>query len=252
MIKKFNYTGRKKLSRDRINISVVEDKPHKYFTVSLNLKGLRLPDEAKVYIEPYHKSSVMRFPFGTVANEVKPSNTLLTDIPSTSIVHFRIYVVDESEKLGRILRVAKEIKPKNLEGDTGNRKTILPIDWDKDLEQQIFRITFPNNDYPTLEINSRIENRKELVKTNPIFRSLVFPVALKEIVTKIAADSDEFDEGDDSWQSTWMKFIREVLHVYIEVDFESEEDVNYWIEEVVAAFCRKNRFRNKFEQALKK
>ncbi len=253
MIRKFNYTGRKKLNRDRIDISVVEDKPHKSFSATLNFKGLGLSDEAQVYIEPYYKSSFMRFPFGTVANEVKPANTLLTDIPSSSIVKFRIKVVDESNKLGRIIRLADKIKPRNLEGDTGNHRSILPIDWDQDLDQQIFRITF-KTEGPILEINKRIENRRDIVKTDLMFRSLVFPAVVKEVALKIASEFSEFEEGDDSWQSDWLKFIKDVLHVNIDVDFDddSEEEINHWVEEVVSAFCRKNKFRSKFEQAFKK
>lgn len=256
MIRKFNYTGRKKLNRQRIEISLADEKPYKSFTATLNLEGLGLSDDAKVYIEPYHGYSIMRFPFGTVANPVKPENTFLTDIPSTSIVRFKIKIVDESNKLGRIIRLADKVRPKNQEEDTGNRMSILHIDWDKDLDQEIFRITFPDNgDYPRLEVNKRIENAKELLKSDDMFRALVFPVIVKEVATQIASTWDEeFNDGDDSWQSKWMKFIREYLHVDVEVDFNDEtndDEINRWVDLVVSAFCRKNKFRNKFEQALK-
>ncbi|MBL0357700.1 MAG: hypothetical protein IPP72_12825 [Chitinophagaceae bacterium] len=203
MIRKFNYTGRKKLKRERINISIIDERPYKSFTATLDLKGLGLSDEARVYIEPYHKSSFMRFSFGTVSNLHTPQNTTLTDIPSTSIIKFRVKVVDETRKLGRIMRIADRVKPKNLE-ESGNRMSILHIDWDKDLDQQIFRVTFPDNDYPRLEINKRIENAKELVKSDLVFRSLVFPVAVRVIAERIALTwkDDEFDEDDSSWQST--------------------------------------------------
>lgn len=253
MIRKFNYTGRKKLNRQRVNISVADERPYKSFTATLDLKGLGLSGDAKVYIEPYYKSSFMRFPFGTVANPQTPDNTILTDIPSTSIIRFRVKVVDETTKLGRIIRVADKIKPKNLE-ESGNRMSILHIDWDKNLDQQIFRVTFPDNDYPRLEINKKIENAKELVKSNPIFRALVFPVAVRQVAERIAMTWNEFEEEDSSaWQSMWLKFIREVLHVNVEVDFDddtNEDEINHWVEEIVAAFCRKNKFRTKFEQAL--
>jgi len=252
MIRKFNYTGRRKLNRQRIDIFVVDDRPYKSFTATLDLKGLGLSDDAKVYIEPYYKSSFMRFAFGTIANPDLPENTILSDIPTTSIIRFRVKVVDETKKLGRIIRVADKIKPKNSEAGSGNRMSILPINWSVDLDQQIFRVTFPVNDFPMLEINSKIENRKELVKNDQVFRSLMFPSVIKEIVTKIAMTWDEFEEEDSSWQSTWLKFIKEVLNVNIDVEFDdgNEDEINHWVEEIVAAFCRKNKFRKNFEQAL--
>jgi hypothetical protein len=251
MIRKFNYTGRKKLKRQRVDISVADERPYKSFTATLDLKGLGLPDDAKVYIEPYYKSSFMRFPFGTVSNPQTPKNTILTDIPSTSIIRFRVKVVDETTKLGRIIRVADKIKPKNLE-ESGNRMSILYIDWDKDLDQQIFRIVF-DHEYPCLEINKRIENAKELVKSDQVFRSLVFPVAVRQVGYKIVNTWGDFEEEDSSWQATWLKFIKDVLKVNVDVEFDedrSEDEINHWVEEIVAAFCRKNKFRTKFEQAL--
>ncbi len=231
----------------------MDERPQKSFTATLDLSDLGLSEDAKIYIEPYYQSSFMRFAFGTVGNLVQPESTLLTDIPSTSIVRFRVKVVDESHKLGRIIRLADKIKPKNLDEDSGNRLSILHIDWDKDLDQEIFRVTFPENDFPRLEINKKIENAKEILKSDLMFRSLVFPVIVKEVATKIAATWDEeFNDGDDSWQSRWLEFIRIYLHVNIDIDFndKEEDEINYWIEEVVAAFCRKNKSRRNFEQAL--
>jgi len=253
MIRKFNYTGRKKLQRQRIDISIIDDKPYKSFTVNLDLKDMGLSDDAKVYVEPYYKSSFMRFAFGTVANPQVPENTVLTDIPSTSIIRFRVKVVDETKKLGRIIRLADKIKPKNLE-ETGNRMSILHIDWDQDLDQQIYRVTFPDNDFPRLEINKRIENAKELIKSDQTFRSLIFPVAVRLVAEKIAITSEDFDEEDSSWQSMWLKFIKNTLHVNIDLEFseDSEEEIGYWVEEVVSSFCRKNKSRTKFEQQLNK
>ncbi|MBI3133323.1 MAG: hypothetical protein HYZ14_01500 [Bacteroidetes bacterium] len=254
MIRKFNYTGRKKLSKDRVDISIINGKPYKSFSVKLNLKGLKLSDDAKIYIEPYHRSSFMRFYFGTVANELNPESTFLTEIPSTSIVLFRVKIVDETNANGRIVRFADKIRPKNSDETSNSRASILHIDWDQDLDQEIFRITFPQGDFPRLEINRRIENSKELMKNDQIFRALVFPVVVKEVATKIVSTSDEeFEEGDDSWQSIWMRFIKDYLHLNIEIDFKdgNPDDHQYWIEEVVAAFCRKNKFRTKLEHALK-
>ena len=64
----------------------------------------------------------------------------------------------------------------------------------------------------------------------------------------------DFEEEDDSWQNIWLKFFNDVLRVNVEVDLKNkdEDEINYWVEEVVAAFCRQNKFRTKFEQALNK
>jgi hypothetical protein len=251
MIRKFNYTGRKKIKRDRISISLVEDKPYKSFTAAFKLKGLGLADDAVIYIEPYYKSSFMRFSFGTVAKVIPPENTYLTDIPSTNVLQFRVKVVDESGENGKIIAYADNLTPHKPEANS-SRNSILPIDWDHDLNQQLYRVSFRANG-PILEINQRLANRKELMKKDNVFRSLVLPSVLKEICQKIVATNELFDREDDSWQNQWLKYINEVLHVDTAEDLGSPEmnddDISEWLDEVVAAFCNYNKIRSKFEQA---
>lgn len=251
MIRRFNYTGRRKLVRQRVAISIIDQPPHKSFNANLNLKGLGLSDEARVYVEPYYKSSFMRFDFGTVGDIQTPGSTALTDIPPTSLIRFRVKIVDETKRLGRIIRVAEMIRPSNSE-ESGNRMSILHIDWEQDLDQQIFRVTFHENDYPRLEINRRIDNARDLVKADHIFRSLVFPVAVRQVVEQIFLTSDVFEVGDSSWQSTWLKFFSDALRVNVEIDFEDPnvEDKSHFIEEVVGSFCRMNKVRTMYQQTI--
>lgn len=252
MIRKFNYTGRKKLSKQRVEIIIIEERPHKSFSAKIDLKGLVVADAAKIYIEPYYRSSFMRFDFGTVSEPKMPISTALTDIPSSSAIRFRVKIVDETQAHGRILYFADKIEAAGPNKED-NRFSLLHIDWDKELDQQIFRLTFPENDFPRLELNKLIGNAKELVASDAIFRALVFPVAVRLVAEKIARDWNEIDKEDRSWQSMWLKFIREILHVstvpVIEEEGDNEDEITFWVEEVVEAFCRKNKVRTKFEQS---
>jgi hypothetical protein len=67
MIRKYNYTGRLKISKDRITINQVSKNGIKSFEAKISIGELGFPNNAHVYIEPYFKSSFMRFSFGTVA-----------------------------------------------------------------------------------------------------------------------------------------------------------------------------------------
>jgi hypothetical protein len=55
MIRRFNYTNRVKILRSRVDISLFKDNEGKYFKAKVNLEGLNLPAEAKVYIEANYK-----------------------------------------------------------------------------------------------------------------------------------------------------------------------------------------------------
>ena len=111
MIRKFNYTGRKKINRSNILISLFKNGRFIQFDAEIKLDGLNLPGNASVYVEPYYHFSFMRFNFGTVENFYPPNETLITEIPFSEILYFRIKVVDEIDIHGQLLAYADKIKP---------------------------------------------------------------------------------------------------------------------------------------------
>ncbi len=94
MIRRFNYTGRIKIPKDRIRISLQKDMNGKSFTAEIDLKGLKIPESAKIYIEPNYKGVYQRFSFGTVGHIQTPENTRLNELPETELVFFDISLVD--------------------------------------------------------------------------------------------------------------------------------------------------------------
>jgi len=244
MIRKFNYTGRKKINQAAIKISVNDDLI-RYFDVSVDITEYNLPDHAKVYIEPYFKSSFMRFCLGTVGKISLPEDRYLIDIPQSEVLLFRVKIVDESKKIGRLLALADRIKPKNLQDSNANKQSILWIDDSRSLGQEIFRLSF-DQDFPTLEVNKDIKDIRHVLKRDELFFSLVYPSVVREIAKKIIYELSAFEEGDDSWQSKWLSFIRKTLFVSYLPD-ETQEEQEEWINDVVSAFCRKYKIRKKFE-----
>lgn len=52
MIRKFNYTGRQKIARSRVDITLFEEERIRTFDAAIDFDNLGLPPEARVYIEP--------------------------------------------------------------------------------------------------------------------------------------------------------------------------------------------------------
>lgn len=247
MIRKFNYTGRQKIMRSNIEISLFDQGGVRSFDAKLELDGMGLPSEATVYIEPYYRYSFMRFNCGTIGDISLPADTSITDIPSSDILYFRVKIVDESGTHGRLLAYAGQLKPKASDEGEKSHKSILPVEFSTDLGQQVWRVAF-DGPVPILHVNRRIENRRELVKTDE-FISLAYPAVLKEVVTKIVHEFSEYEEDDDHWASSWLKFTKRTLHVHDKPESSdgNEDDMNEWVDNVVEAFCRKNIVRNRYE-----
>ncbi|MEY2878027.1 MAG: hypothetical protein RLZZ15_407, partial [Verrucomicrobiota bacterium] len=67
MIRQINHTGRKRISRDAVRISLREADGRLAFDASLKLGEYSLPPDAHVWVEAYRQASWMQFPWGRVS-----------------------------------------------------------------------------------------------------------------------------------------------------------------------------------------
>ena len=63
---RLNYTGRKKIFRHDISITVYDNKGILSFDADLKTDNYKLPEEAVIFIEAYRQAVWMRFPYGTI------------------------------------------------------------------------------------------------------------------------------------------------------------------------------------------
>ena len=73
MIRTFNYTGRSRITRKMVRLELSEDSSGPpTFDLELDLQELALPEDARIWIEAYHRQSYMRFDWGTVSEPKGP------------------------------------------------------------------------------------------------------------------------------------------------------------------------------------
>ena len=245
MIRKFNYTDRKTLTQSNIDITLFKGDKTQSFNITFNIKDLGLPSEASIYVEPYYKSSYMRFNYGRVGNITPPETRELTDIPYSDVIYFRIKIVDESEKHGKILAQISQIRPGNKEEDE-NKESILPVNYEANLDQEVWRVSFEESK-PILEINKNIKNKRELVAGNQFFKSLVFPSVVRQVASEIINTSTDYSDEGDLWQNKWLRFFKNNLGVKEVPDHENSQYLkNQWVDAVGEAFARKYHLLDNF------
>ncbi|MBS1597068.1 MAG: hypothetical protein JST75_02500 [Bacteroidetes bacterium] len=250
MIRRFNYTGRIKIPRNRVDISLFKDNTGKYFKAKINLEGLNLPSEAKIYVEPNYKGVYQRFYFGTISNFKEPDNTRLDELPETELAYFDVSVVDEQSKVGLLLGKAKGI-PVSADGKPNDRMPLLFVN-PTDLKNQLWKLSFDSSDdgRPILEINKDIPELNEMMKNDMKFISLVYPAAFRGVLARIVEEG-EFDAGDDSWITQWLKFLSLGLGIKSIPDINDENRIltseqEAWIDECVNEYCKKFQLFEKF------
>lgn len=236
MIRRFNYTQRKRIEKQRVSIELHEtdDDRAATFSATLNLAGLQLPDDARLVIAASKGLSGRRFDWGTVGHPQPPPDRQLTQLSANP--SFRVIAQDADHK---ILALANNITPKRAAG----RESLLWLR-EADLGQEVWRLDFSGDPgRPVLQVNSGISGVSAAMRQDDAMRGLVLPAALRAILTRalIVDDADPTDpEGD--W-SDWFGFVRKFyLADYPGANADEQQDksaVNGWIDGAVDAFTQK-------------
>lgn len=239
MNRRFNYTGRTRITRDRFTIRLTEDPaggPSRFTADLSGLMEMGLDSSAKVIVEPYVRMSSMRFDFGTVGKLNAPGDTLLTDIDRGAAVQFRVKVIDTVEKPGRLLALADQVRPKD-ENDDGELKSILPVK-KTDLGEAVWRIEVSVDESPVLLLNNRVPDLLQRLSEDPVLQGAIFPVAVREVLRVLLFDGPA---SDLEWVEDWRGFV-EALRGEELPDALEENEARTLIDHIIDDYCRRERW----------
>lgn len=240
---RINSTGRKRLLRENVQIilnDMGKGQPPT-FTADIRIPPeLKLDLSAKVYVEPYVKSSSMRFDFGTVGQLIQPPNCMLSDIDVGAAVLFRIKVVDETGEIGRILASANGIRPEsNTDGD--DRKPLLPV-ITENLGEELWQLEIDRDSGPALKVNSRIPDLIEALKRDPILQGAIYPEVVRNLARALLSSDSGYDDDED-WVGDWKAWFESQLGREVaEGEADSHETTEALADEITSSFAGKNRF----------
>lgn len=253
MIKRVNFTGRRRVPRDCVKITVhtSQDGQPSSFDAEINLDGLEFLPAAAVYIEATCPGSsvVERFPFGRVDQIEPPENRSLLEVDGDN-VFFSLKVVDCTERFGRLLGVANHIHPDGVGTETTTgRKGILPI-LPADLGQEVWRLDLDGND-ATLLVNNEIPGLADRLRSDPLLYSVLFPTVVRTVLRAAINENVDFEEDDDRWPVLWLRFGKEVHPERQRPPKpDASEECDEWIDEIVDAFCSAQSFKDRFSEAI--
>lgn len=244
-VRRFNYTGRKRILRKDISIIIHEDSAAVSFDLKkLNLGDYGFPNDAVIYVEAYRQTDLMRFDAGTAGSPQFLADKVLAEFDTAAVVRFRIKVISLDGERGLLIGLADKLRPVRPDIEEDNRKPLLDVQLSKSLGEQIFRIDFVR--VPILLINQKVGDWRALARS-PAFTSLVLPSVLREILIR-AIFREEIRDMDDTshWGTQWLKFARSLpgMHELPEKTEDREADNDSWddwVDDAVDAFCRFER-----------
>ncbi len=235
MLRKLNFTERTKIPRANVRVSLRRDADGVLvFDPQLSFDGAAIVPTARVFIEAYYRTSFMRFDCGSVEAFAPPADRRLTEIDGTSVVRFRVKIVDNRANDHRIIAVADDLVVSEEKPKGGGRMPLLPVSFSDALGQQAWRIAFEPNG-PVLELNNRIDEVQSLARDDAAFFALVYPAAVREVLTRILlVDGHDAREEGGEWWNLWLRWAARYSTATLPAD---EEEAHFWIEDVISAFC---------------
>jgi hypothetical protein len=251
MIKRVNFTGRRRIPRKRVDVEVIDGQP-RTLNAAIDLAGLSLPDHAVVFLEAMCAGStvVERFDCGEVGRKPAVRRRPLQRIDGEN-VFFTLKVVDRSVRFGRILGIAENIRPQRAGKQTASgRRGILPIE-PKELGEELWRLEFGEQDVFLL-VNKDIPELPQRASGDPLFYAAVYPEVIRRVLTQAFAEGADIEEDDDRWPVMWLRFGKN-LHPDQQTPptrLDADEDREEWIEKVVEAFCQSHGLKAKYLSAI--
>lgn len=231
MIRRFNYTQRKRIELRRVAIELYEsgDDSPPSFSAEIDLSDMGLLPDALVVVIANRGQSSMRFDWGTVSNPKPPIDCSLTDIPSNP--NFRVMAL-APDGSGRLLALADRVKPKR----GSSRNSLLWLQ-EADLGEQVWRLDFGDGDgNPTMQINSNIPGISAAAREDDAFRALVIPEALRLILTRaLIVEEYDIDDDEGNW-SEWVGFVRDFYTEEFPTTPDDDTAKAEWVEGAVQSF----------------
>lgn len=235
MKRRFNYTGRTRIPRDHVLITIDEgERPS--FDAVIDLEDFDFQPDANVVVEAYRQRFYSRFDFGTVADRRARGDRSLREAEGLDQLKFRVKVVDTENRHGKILGIADRLSP-DEETET-ERKSIFPVLWSDEIGNAVWRVDFEVQARPVLELNGLINGIKEAFLHEPEVKALILPAAVREVFNHMAFVEETLtsDPGGD-WEREWLRFIQRYYPDDPPSMTASRAEIEDWIDGAVDAFC---------------
>jgi hypothetical protein len=239
-VRRFNYTGRQRITRDRVHLAILRGETCPELTAKVDLDGLDFAPTDRVVIEVHLQSVLERIEMGSAAAPKSLVAIPLRRFTEIDGLRCRVKVIATEEPgAGMIRGIADHLRPRGDATDEQAGRSLLPFVPDATLGQRVWRLD-TSEDSPIVRVNPMGGDWRTIVR-EPRFAQLVMPELLDGIVRWVA--SMRLGDEEDGPIADWVAFV-DALGVDSDalVQGAGAEEVDLVVEEVVSRFCARFGF----------
>lgn len=259
MIRKFNYTGRRRIHRRNVGLGLRQGRTSMEWQLSaeFRLDEYAFPEDAEVYLEAYRQTYYQRLSVGRVGQLQDVKGLPLTGIDDVEDLLFRVKVVGRAEKGPLLVGEGDRIPVTELNEESVKSHRLLKVRPRDNLDHQLFRVEEEGGQY-FVEINKTVEDWRGVAAAD-WFRTIVAPGILREVLSHVMIVNGHYeaDEGDSPSDATlWMRFASSLPGM---TPFDASSSVSgtnadsawEWINDASMALSRKLKMREGWMRIVK-
>lgn len=252
--RRLNYTQRLEIPSAGIEIDVrpVGGSPPRVVLLKVELpSGDPHPKDewqaAKVIFEAWRSDAgaYARFELGRVSDiQRKPPPILsqhLPGFPDEQGISFRIKVVSTQAK---ILAEADRL---TASADSRHKDELIRV-FPRDLDELPWTIDWSDADEgPCIHVNKRMYDHQTFLTRDPVTMGLVLPAVLREVLCRIASDSEA---REAPWGQRWIEFASRISDSPFPDD-EDEPAIDAWVLSALHGFSRHHMLATHADEHMK-
>lgn len=255
---RIKFLDRVKILQQHVVIRTETQGKARRFSIELELSSYKFEPSCEVIVEARTLLETLRFKLGTIGGGLSRTPKDISRLQSERIT-FNLLVVDPNT--ARKVGSAQAVRPTQADGKPTAAESLLPVDLSDDTGGLLWNVRFEDSDAdghtdaPVLVFakNAARGSAAVFVKDAAV-RAMVFPAALKAILTKILViDEHAFAPDGASWRDAWLRFAAQILGD-VPPDREPGDpihDVVEWIEKAVQALAERGGFLDAYVQEVR-
>ncbi|MFK8331864.1 hypothetical protein M2D63_017810 [Pseudomonas sp. BJa5] len=241
MSRRFNFTGREKILKEDVRISINFDGCSSICNVHLWLGEYDIRPDASVIVEAQRGRVIrLRHSWGhagqAFTEEGASSNFDISAMGDPDDIRFRILVVDPDSC--QLLATAEGVDTTDREDSNTPQRSLLPIIM-QDLSGGIWELEM--GEIPTLLLDTSLGSKNDL-KSSPVLHAIL-PGVIRAILINLAHEQ-EGSADDEEDLSTWLSLGKRWAG-YIPPSNSTHQEIDDWAQKATIAFCREKKLRNR-------